>query len=206
MFQSFIVASGERALLYRDGVFACLLHPGRHCYFDPLRRLRLERVAVAQGPFEHPLVEQLRRSEPVLVGTEFHDVRVGEREVGLRYLRGALVEVLPPGARRLYWRDAGEPRIVRIALPADLRLPYSLTQRLATPQARTAVAGADAVCAVHVPEGSVARLRIDGEERGLLLPGRHAYWRFGREVAAELHAVTAGPAAAFAAAGGALAG
>ncbi len=40
------VNADERGLLFRDGVFVRLLGPGRHFLFDPLRRLRIDKVSV----------------------------------------------------------------------------------------------------------------------------------------------------------------
>src|SRR2546427_4624999 len=55
-------------------------------------------------PFTHGLADYLMAQEPAVVAAEFLRVELSETEAGLRSENGVLVEILPPGTRRLYWK------------------------------------------------------------------------------------------------------
>ena len=56
--RKFHVKKDERALLFRKGDFVEVLGPGEHWRFDPLRRLAVEKFALANTRFEHRLACQ----------------------------------------------------------------------------------------------------------------------------------------------------
>ncbi|MFN7573135.1 MAG: slipin family protein [Betaproteobacteria bacterium] len=186
LFRKFLVKKDERALLFRSGDFVRVLHAGEHLLFDPLRRLAVEVFALGKTAFEHRLADYLRHAEPALVEREFHDVQLGATEVGLRYENGVLAEVLAPNTRRLFWRGFVDVRVARVDIGERFALPPSLTLLLATPAARAKVAGAEQVLAVQVPQHHVALLFVDGKAAELLALGLHAFWRFNRDLRAEL--------------------
>ncbi len=186
MFRKFLVKKDERALLFRKGDFLRLLHAGEHRFFDPFKRLAVETFALAQTAFTHRLADYLRHAEAALVEREFHDVQLGATEVGLRYESGVLVEVLAPGTRRLYWKGFVDVRVTRVDIAGEFALPHSLTLLLGTATGRAKVTGVDQVLALQVPQHHVALLFVDGKVDRLLQPGLHAFWKFNRELRAEL--------------------
>lgn len=111
----------------------------------------------------------------------------GDDEAGLRYEDDVLVEILPPGTRRLYWRGPIAHRLERVDLAQDSMLPAALVKRIAQPALRArGVAGLTGVLLAQVPAYHVGVLKIDGKIERLLEPGVAAYWRFNRDVAVEL--------------------
>lgn len=186
MFRKFAVKKEERGLLFRNGVFVAVLHAGEHRFFDPFKRFSVENFPLAKTAFEHPLADHLRHAEPALLEREFEDVRLGATEVGLRYENGQLAEVLAPNTRRLYFKRHADVRLARIDIAERFTLPYSLTLRLGTEDVRAKVAGSEQVLAVQVPRFHVALLFVDGAAHGLLQPGLHAFWKFNRELRAQL--------------------
>src|SRR2546425_7964726 len=104
VFRKFHVKKDERALLFRRGDFVEILRPGEHVRFDPLRRLTVEKFALANTRFEHRLADFLVKAEPAIVARELHAIELGPTEVGLRFENGVLAEVLAPNTRRLYWK------------------------------------------------------------------------------------------------------
>jgi regulator of protease activity HflC (stomatin/prohibitin superfamily) len=186
MFKTFRIRKDERALLFRRGDFVTLLHAGEHRYVDPLKRLTVEVFPLAQTAFDHRLAEYLRHAESELVAREFHVVDLGATEVGLRYENGVLAEVLAPNARRLYWKGYIDVRVERIDIATEFALAPAVLAQLATPAARAKVAGAGEVLALTVPQFHVAVLYVDGKVARTLAPGAHAFFRFGRELRAEL--------------------
>ena len=72
MFRKFHVKKDERALLFYKGDFVEILRPGEYLRFDPLRRLAVEKFALANTRFDHRLADFLVKAEPELVAREFH--------------------------------------------------------------------------------------------------------------------------------------
>lgn len=103
-FQRITVKKNERGLLLRDGDFDRVLQPGAHWLFQGMDILRVETFALEKPAFTHVLADYLMAREPAVVAAEFVRVELSETQVGLRSENGALVEVLAPATRRLYWK------------------------------------------------------------------------------------------------------
>ena len=187
MLRRFVVEKDERALLTRNGEFVEVLRSGSYWFFDPLRRLAVENFSLTHPRFEHPLAERIAVSEPQVAAREFHVLHLGPREVGLRYENGVLVEVLPPDSRHWYWRAKVDVRCVVLDITHDYTVARSLVPLLVMGNgAAAAVAGADAVLAVRVPECYSGVLTNDGKTVKRLAPGLHAFWRYGRNLRVDL--------------------
>lgn len=188
MLRKFWVKKDERALLFRKGDFVSVLTPGEYCKFDPLRRLSVESFPLAKPQFEHRLVEYLVSSEPAIVAKEFHLVEIGATEVGLRFENGMLVEVLAPNTRRLYWKGYLAQRFETLDISAGFALDAALAPELVAASGRAGVKlpGAEGVLTVTVPQYQVAVLYLNGKLDRLLDAGVHYFWKFNRELRAEL--------------------
>lgn len=186
MWKRFVVRKNERAVELRDGDFVALLGPGVHWRFDPLRKLEVQVLSLAKARFEHPLAAYLRHAEPALVEANFHRVDLGEEEAALRYEDDVLVEILSPGARRLYWREPAVQRVETFTVTGAAEVAGALHARVMQPSLRTrAIEGIAGMLQVQVPVGHVGVLRVDGVVSRLLQPGPAAFWRFNREVLVE---------------------
>jgi regulator of protease activity HflC (stomatin/prohibitin superfamily) len=186
-FKRITVRKNERGLLLRNGDFERVLRPGVHWLFSGLDHLRVETFALEQPAFTHALADYLMAKEPEVVSAEFVRVDLDETQAGLRYENGVLVELLPPGTRRLYWKGLVDVRIDVVDIEASAELPADLVARLTQHQLRPrAIAGLAGVLQAQVPEHSVGVLWIDGKIDQLLRPGAHAFWKYGRHVTVEL--------------------
>ena len=182
--RKFHVKKDERALLFERGDFVEMLGPGEYVRFDPLRRLTVEKFALANTRFEHRLADFLVKEAPETVAREFHVVALGPTEVGLRYENGVLAEVLAPNTRRLYWKGYVDLAFERVDIAADFAVDAKLVPQLVTLAPggfKAKVTGAE-VYAVQVPQFNVAVLYVDGKLHAVLEPGLTAYWRFGRDL------------------------
>jgi regulator of protease activity HflC (stomatin/prohibitin superfamily) len=188
MLRKFYVKKDERALLYRKGDFVEVLRAGEYRRFDPLRRLTIEKFALATPLFEHRLAEYLLNAEADVVAREFNAVALGAAEVGLRYENGVLVEVLAPNTRRLYWKGYIDVRFEVVNIATDFAIAKTLAAKLTAGAARGAVkvAGLDGVLAVQVPQYFVAVLYVDGKVHELLEAGLYYFWKLNRELKVEL--------------------
>lgn len=181
------IRKNERGLLLRNGDFERVLGPGRHWLVSLNDALRVETFDIAQPAFVHPLADYLLAREPGVVAAEFVRVELAENQVGLRSENGLLVEILPPGARRLYWRGLVRTEVEVIDTNAAVQLPPTLVARLTQTQLRErGLAGLAGVLQLQVPEHGVGLLWVDGKANRLLEPGNHAFWKYGRSLTAEL--------------------
>ncbi len=181
------VKKNERALLLRNGSFDRVLQSGTYWLFAGMDQSRVETFALEQPAFTHGLADYLMAHEPAVVAAEFVQVNLSEQQVGLRSENGVLVEVLPPGTRRLYWKGLVEVNVQVIDLDAGPELPATLVARLTQTQLRQrSVTGLTGVLQVQVPEGQCALLTIDGKVDRLLPAGAYAFWKYGRTIAVEL--------------------
>jgi regulator of protease activity HflC (stomatin/prohibitin superfamily) len=181
------VKKNERGLLLRNGDFERVLQPGTHWLIAPIDTLRVEVFALEQTAFTHALADYLMAKEPAVVAAEFVRVELNEAQVGLRMENGALVEVLAPATRRLYWKGLVDVKVEVIDIAASAEVPAATVQRLVQTQLRQrAVAGLAGVLQVQVPEHGAGILWIDGKVERLLAAGSYAFWKFNRNVSVEL--------------------
>lgn len=181
------VKKNERGLLLRNGDFERVLQPGTHWLFDGLDTLRVELFALEQTMFTHGLADYLMAKEPAVVAAEFVRVELGENQVGLRTENGALVELIAPATRRLYWKGLADVQVEVLDISASAELPASLVARLVQTQLRQRnVQGLVGVLQVQVPEHGAGILWIDGKVERLLAAGSYAFWKFNRNVSVDL--------------------
>jgi regulator of protease activity HflC (stomatin/prohibitin superfamily) len=187
MFKRYLVKKNERALLKREGDFVKVLEPGLFRAFDPFNRLAIE-VLQANTPLaDEALANHLRKEAPDVLTQYFVQMDLRDDEAGLRYENDALVEVMPPGTRRLYWRGMIDHRLERIGLTNGCELPQGLVLLMTQPTLRARVVqGTNGVLLIQVPAYNAGVLKIDGKIDRLLQPGVHGFWRFGRDVTVEL--------------------
>jgi regulator of protease activity HflC (stomatin/prohibitin superfamily) len=125
-----IVKKSERGLLLRNGDFERVLQPGTHWLFDGIDHLRVETFALEQPAFAHGLASYLMAKEPGVVAAEFVRVELTETQVGLRSENGALVEVLAPATRRLYWKGQVNVGVEVIDIAQSAEVPSAVVARL----------------------------------------------------------------------------
>jgi regulator of protease activity HflC (stomatin/prohibitin superfamily) len=180
------VKKNERGLLLRNGDFDRVLQPGTHWLIAGLDTLRVELFALEQPAFTHALADYLMAKEPGVVEAEFVRVELNEHQVGLRSENGALVEVLAPATRRLYWKGLVDVQVEVIDIGASADVPATTVARLVQTQLRQrAVTGLAGVLQMQVPEHGAGILWVDGKVERLLLPGSYAFWKFNRNVSVE---------------------
>jgi len=185
MFRRFHVKKNERALLFRKGDFVRILGPGEHLFADALGRLSIEKFAIESTAFEHRLVRYLLRLEQGVIAEHFHAIVLGATEAGLRYENGVLVELVAPSTQRLYWKGFIDVRHEVVDIAERFEVAKALVPVLV--RGRVKVAGAaEGVFPVQVPEHHAGVLFADGRMDRVLAPGLHAFYRFNRELRAEL--------------------
>jgi regulator of protease activity HflC (stomatin/prohibitin superfamily) len=186
-FKRVTVKKNERGILLRNGDFERVLQPGTHWLFAGVDVLSVELFALSQPAFTHALADYLMAKEPRVIEAEFVRVELAETQVGLRSENGALVEVLAPAIRRLYWKGIVNVQVAVIDIAQSAEVPAPIAARLVQTQLRQrAVTGLAGVLQVQVPEHGAGMLWIDGKLERLLAAGSYAFWKFNRNVSVEL--------------------
>lgn len=186
LWQRLHVKKDERGLLYKDGDFQRVLLPGIYTVLDPLGRYTLKTCPMIVSHLQDMrLGEYLLAREPQTIAEHFIPMLLGENEAGLRYENDMLVEVLPPGSRRLHWKGSLSQRLERI----DLRQcgvaldPELAAQLLLGTQGGLLMGDYDRALLLDVVEdGYVGLLKINGRTEALLQPGVMGWWKFGRVI------------------------
>ncbi|MBN3854375.1 slipin family protein [Paraburkholderia sp. Ac-20340] len=187
MWMRHVVKKNERALLMNEGDFVKVLEPGVFRAFDPFKRLSVQTAQLDAPLADAALADWLRRDAQDVLAQHFVAMDLADDEAGLRYADDVLVEILPPGTRRLYWRGLVEHRLERVDFAQHGELAAALTKRLMQPALRArGIAGLNGVLLAQVPAFHVGVLKIDGKIERLLDAGVSSFWRFGRDVAVEL--------------------
>lgn len=169
------VADGERALVWRDGLLARVLGPGRHALLDPTRRLKVQVYDVVRSEYPAERYAVLKASRPDLAAELFEAVETGADEIAIVSLDGRPVHLLTPWQSRVYWKVATRIEVERIDIAADVRVS---ARHLAMIERNRPGIVTEAVVENH----EAGLLYVEGRLTERLAPGRHAFWVVGRKV------------------------
>ncbi|WP_417210128.1 slipin family protein [Antarctobacter sp.] len=172
------LSENERMLVLVRGRFDALLGPGEH----RVRRAKSTREThnIDRLRFSSAFDRALFRSRPDLTVGHLTEVRTATGEIAVVSRDGRPIEVLFPEDRAVWWTDAGPFTVERFDLAANPRVDAALARRLDR-------AGLSrALTSLHVAEGQVGMLFLDGVLAGRLEPGAHAFWAAGPRATVKL--------------------
>lgn len=185
--REFTVRKHERGILFRNGDFERFLAPAVYRFFDPRKRLDVERFDLTQPAFEHRLLDYLVRWQPEAVEDLFLRVETGAGEIAVVYRNGHPWTFVAPERRALFWKGVVHVKAELTDITTDVAVPRRIAQACITErQTRRASAFDAAIFVREVPEAHVGLLYVDGRLVRELAPGVHAFWKIGRNVAVEL--------------------
>jgi regulator of protease activity HflC (stomatin/prohibitin superfamily) len=158
----------EIGLYFRDGEFKGLLGRGRHWFFDPLGKVRVEIVSQRAPWLVHEKLDVIVRSGALAERALVLDLKDHER--GLVWIDGRFSHLLPPGLYA-YWTGVRQVKAEVI----DARSVRFEHPELAV---ITRSAQAERVLEVGTVEPHHAGvLFVDGAYVGTLSAGRYAFWK-----------------------------
>jgi hypothetical protein len=185
--REFAVRKHERGILFRNGDFQRFLAPAVYRFFDPNKRLEVERFDLTQPKFEHRLLDYLVRWQPEAVDELFLSVETGPGQIAVVYRNGHPWTFVAPERRALFWKGVVQMKSELIDVANDIVVPRRLAQSFITERQLRCGSAFDAAIVVReVPEAHVGLLFVDGQLVRELSPGVHAFWKIGRNVAVEL--------------------
>jgi hypothetical protein len=139
LMQRIRVGPNHRTLVIRNGDVRAILKPGRHVVFAaPFVRVQTETHRLQKIVFQSRWASNLLRTQPGLVREHFNVVETNAAQLAMISLSGSLYQVLSPGRRTIFWKDAGTlsvefvniiegPAIAETMLSALEDSDYSLT-------------------------------------------------------------------------------
>ena len=186
-YNKYIVRQHERALLFRDGDFVKFLEPGVYRFGTLLHDYTVQRFDISTPLFGHPLQDFLIEKYADEMARYFDIVKTGEDEIAVVYHDDNVTLIMAPATRQLFARGVHEIRVERFEVANNLDVDSRLAKRLLTGVDASLMALAEkAIHARIVPEGRIGLLYVDGELTRSLMPGYHAFFAVGRDIAIEL--------------------
>ena len=186
-YNKYIVRQHERALLFRDGDFVKFLEPGVYRFGTLLHDYTVQRFDISTPLFGHPLQDFLIEKYADEMARYFDIVKTGEDEIAVVYHDDNVTLIMAPATRQLFARGVHEIRVERFEVADNLDVDSRLAKRLLTGVDASLMALAEkAIHARIVPEGRIGLLYVDGELTRSLMPGYHAFFAVGRDIAIEL--------------------
>ena len=182
-YKRMVIARHERGLLFRNRSLEAVLGPGLYRRFDPLGRIQLEVRSLEEIDWPHPQANLLVRTAPDSCKSHFQLVEISAQEVGLLYVDDLLQGLIPPATQKVFWTAPRPPRIERLNIGEQLRIPAALAQELRRLTARTQLPG---LLLQEIPNRHQGLLFIDGKRAESLDPGFHAFWNFQHHLHIEL--------------------
>jgi hypothetical protein len=185
--REFTVRKHECGILFRNGDFERFLAPAVYRFFDPRRRLTVERFDLTQPKFEHRLADYLVRWQPEAVEDRFLRVETGASEIAVVYRNGHPWTFVGPERRALFWKGIVRVTAELIDVATDIVVPRRVAQWCITERQVRRWSAFDAAMLVsEVPEAHAGLLFVDGQLARELPPGVHAFWKIGRNMRVEL--------------------
>jgi len=164
----FTIHKHEMGLYFHEGEFRRLLEAGRHWFFDPLGRVRVEVVSQRAPWLVHDKLDVIVKSGALADRALVLDLKDYER--ALVWIDGRFSHVLPPGLYA-YWTtfrtvkaEVVDARTVRFTHPD---LPVIVKAQLADHVLET----------IAVPAGHAGVYFRDGSFVETLSPGRYVFWK-----------------------------
>ena len=103
--QQIIVQDQERVLVSKNGRFDRILLPGEYCIrVASFTSLDTEKHRVRDVIFRSAWADYLIDHQPETTRRHFTLVQTTDQQVGMVYVDGALLTVLVPSKRQLFWR------------------------------------------------------------------------------------------------------
>lgn len=166
------IRSYEMGLLFREDEFQGLLTPGRHWFFDPLGKVRVDIVSQRDPWLVHEKLDLIIKSGTLAERAVVLDLKDHER--ALVWIENRFNHVLPAGQYAI-WTGQKQVRVEII----DIR-----PARFEHDQFKVIVRSAAAnrvldVCSVN--RDHVGVLFIDGRYVDSLAPGEYAFWKGAAE-------------------------
>jgi hypothetical protein len=170
--REFTVRKHERGLLFKNGDFVRFLAPKTYRFFDPRKRIEVERYDLSQPAFEHRLVDFLVRQYPDEIDSLFLRVETDANQIAVVYKNGHPWTVVAPERRALFWKGVQRVKAEIVEVAERVPIVPRIVQALAAEHgARTDAALERAVSLHATPEAHWGLMYVHKELAVDLRPG-----------------------------------
>jgi len=177
LYRKFKIAAHERGLVFEDGALSRVLEAGKHVIFDPLRKLRVERVNLRDVYFKHADLDVLARAFKGRGDVQV--VELADHERALVFIDGRFERILKPGLHVL-WTGL---RRVKVDV-VDTRNPVYTSADL--PRILRGSTIEDEASVLDIQDGRRALIWVGGRFFMALKPGQYIVWKGLQDVRVEV--------------------
>lgn len=183
------VAENQRVLMFKNQVLTDVLKPGKHKIWDVRNELEFITFDINELYFAEKNAERLYRNSEVLRDQISH-WKLSSDEVGLLYVDDLLRGVVAPSEHLYLWKEAGELRLEKLSIAENLEVDEKLLFLINRAGANTSsrlIRSNRTVAIKPIADLSIAKehiglLYINGQFKGKLVPGQHAFWQFNHAI------------------------
>jgi regulator of protease activity HflC (stomatin/prohibitin superfamily) len=168
MFKRIKILSYQIGLLFRDGEFKGLLTEGKHWFFDPLFKVRVDIENTRDTWLVHEDLDLIVKSGALKDRAVVLDLK--DRQHGLVWIDGRFSHVLSPGLYA-YWTGIKDVR-VDIVDAKTAQFEHDDLNLIAKSPLASQVLD---ICSIKRDHEGV--LFVDGDYVNTLAPGQYAFWR-----------------------------
>lgn len=181
--KNFQVSEYELGLLYVQNNFVRPLESGEYTFWSVDRNVAVKTLDRNIPNPEFPQANVLIEKHPDFVAAYCELVQLLGHQIAIVRDRGKVIAFLPPTSRQLFWQGV-EVEIIDINTDVNLDLRLIAELVAGSPEALSTCAKYLHLC--EVPAQHVGLLYINQEFQSQLLPGIHAWWKFGRSFQTEV--------------------
>lgn len=166
--KKFQIGQHERGFLFEQGDFKVVLPPGRHWFFDPANKMRVDVVSIRDAALRHKDLEVIVRSGALKEEITVVDIKDGQR--ALVWIDGRFDSVLKPGLHA-FWKNFHDV-VVETIDATNVKFEH--------PKLQVILGGTGTMGALElhcIAPNTVGLYYKDGEFQSVLRPGNHVFWK-----------------------------
>lgn len=166
--KKFQIGAHERGFLFEQNDFKVVLGPGRHWFFDPAGKIRVDIVSVRDAALRHKDLDVIVRSGALKDDTIVVDITDGQR--ALVWIDGRFETVLKPGLHA-FWKNFHDVKVEVIDATA-VKFEHPKLQAI------LGARGTQDTLELNCIEPHTVGLYFkDGEFQSVLGAGNHVFWK-----------------------------
>jgi regulator of protease activity HflC (stomatin/prohibitin superfamily) len=180
--KKFQVSESELGLLYVQNNFVRPLESGEYAFWSVDKDVTVRNLGRVIPNPEFPQENVLIEKHPDFVATYCEFVQLLGHQIAIVRYQGKVISVLPPTSHKLFWQGV---EVEIIDINTDASLQPSLILELVAGSPESILLSAKYLHLCEVPAQHIGLLYINQEFQSQLLPGTHAWWKFGRSFQTE---------------------
>lgn len=187
MWKTLDVGDNQLVLVYRRNRLEQVLEPGRHRVSRVNGPRLLETYETTDIEFDSKNAKFLLKQYAKVLSSYLDSYEVADNQVGLVYRDGILVDLLPPGSFKAYWKGLDTIRVDLFDVCSNSSIDEKLLGLLG--RGLTPALSRMAASLIHyseVPDEHIGMLLVNGKFERMLPAGQYGFWKVQRKVEVKL--------------------